>query len=81
MPRKAFVGAIAAVCVVALAAIMFTMLPSSLPFPVPAYAQSNNGAPEFTEGTLRPASGSVDENTTTTTWFKSIGNPVTATDP
>ena len=77
MPRKAFVGTIAAVCVVALAA-MFAMLPSSLPFPVPAYAQSNN-APEFTEGTQ--TTRSVDENTTTTTWFKSIGNPVTATDP
>ena len=78
MPRKAFVGTIAAVCVVALAAIMFTMLPSSLLFPIPAYAQSNN-APEFTEGTQ--TTRSVDENTTTTTWFKSIGNPVTATDP
>ena len=54
---------------------MFTMLPSSLPFPVPAYAQSN-GAPEFpsTETGVRD----VDENTT---WFESIGNPVTATDP
>ena len=74
MPRKAFVGTIAAVCVVALAAV-FGMLPSSLPFPVPAYAQSN-GAPEFpsTETGVRD----VDENTV---WFESIGNPVTATDP
>ena len=73
MPRKAFVGTIAAVCVVALAA-MFAMLPSSLPFPIPAYAQSN-GAPEFPSET---DSRSVDENTK---WFEPIGAPVTATDP
>ena len=70
MTRKAFVGTIAAVCVVALAAVMFIMLPS----PIPAYAQSN-GAPQFPSETT---SRDVDENTK---WFESIGDPVTATDP
>ena len=70
MTREAFVGTIAAVCVVVLAAVMFIMLPS----PMPAYAQSS-GAPQFPAET---DSRNVDENTP---WFGLIGNPVTATDP